>query len=217
MHIDKKMLVLPILIMMAFAILGFAIAHWSDVIYINGTVHMGSMTLAFKEIEPPVEYKRLPDGTLDPTEGGKPWVCNTTSYLTRPIRDVHTNKTGYEKLWINITNAYPCYEVHQTFILHNIGSIALDVIDYNITDPTGTLVWVRNTTDPTKFRGDLVDNSTGLEIPIINIEIVNSILPQQYVPCQENKMEIDIHIKQEAKECHTYYFEVGIVYVSEYD
>jgi len=209
----KKATVLLGVLMIAMSIVGFAYAHWSDVIRINGYVQAGTLNLAFREIEPPVEYTRKPDGSLDPTEGGKPWVCNTTSYLTKFVRDCKTNKTGYKKLWINITNGYPCYEVHQTFIIHNIGSIPLDVVNYNILDPTGVLTWVRDPTVPSwQFKGDLVDNSTGEEIPIINIEIVDSKVPYQLEPCESQKMEIDFHIKQEALQCHDYYIEVEIVY-----
>jgi len=208
----KKAIALFTMLTIALSIVGLVYAHWSDTIYINGYVQAGTLNLAFQDTPyETYEFTRKPDGTLDPTEGGKPWVCNTTYGFDKFVRDCKTNKTGYRKLWINITNGYPCYEVHQTFIVHNIGSIPLDVVDYEITDPTGELVWVQDTAY-TGFRGDLVDNSTGLEIPIINIEIVNAKLPWQLDPCWSNKMEIDLHIKQEALQCHDYLVEVGIVY-----
>lgn len=210
MKVDKKLLTLPIILIIALSVIGVGVAHWSDMVKINGYVQMGSLRLAYENITYLDEFKRTGPafGDVDETEGGKPWVCNTTMYFTDWVVDHKTNKSGWQKLWINITNAYPCYEAHCGFVLHNIGSTPLDVLDYNITDPTGALTYVEPSISPT-FTGDLVDaNGTA----IINVRWVNGV-PYQLDPCDWNKMQVDLHIKQtDVSECHDYYFKIEIIY-----
>jgi len=206
MHINKKLIALPILIAIALSVAGYAYAHWSDVIYINGTVHMANMTLAFTTQEPPIIYE-------PPEPKGKD-VGWTEAYYDGLFQDDHTGKWGYEECIIIIHNAYPCYEVGVVFVVENIGLLPLHVYGWEITDPTGTLTW-----DP--IKGALVD-ADGKEI--INIGIVDLVCKQiepedvPGTPEHENKAkaEIDLHIKQDALECHTYYFKVGILY-EQYD
>ena len=208
MRMDKKTLALPMVILIALSIVGLGVAHWTDLVTIEGTVKMSTLTVAFTEIET-FEYKRINATALDPTEGGKPWVCNTTSYLDEYVEDPHTEKWGYKKLYINITNAYPCYEVHQTFIIKALGELPADVYAFNVTDCTGQLTWVQNMTALPEFRGWFkdADNKT-----IMTLRVVDAVLPYQLEPCEENKMEIDIHIEQDAEECHTYCFVFEILY-----
>lgn len=213
MRMDKKTLALPMVILIALSIIGLGVAHWTDQVTIEGTVKMGTLSLAFKDtLYESYEYKRTAEG-LDPTEGGKPWVCNTTYSFAEFVEDEHTGKKGYKKLFINITNAYPCYEVHQTFIVRNLGLLPADIIAFNITETCQGLVWKqgKDPNYPGRFFGDLVDNKTGMEIPIINLNMTDD-LPIQLHFCSENKMEIDLHIKQEALECHTYCIVVEILY-----
>ena len=206
---DKKLIALPILIIIGLSVIGVGMAHWSDMIRINGKVEMASLTLAFREIEPPVEY-HWKDGVRYPGEPAGKDVATTTSSLDEPITDVHSGKSGFEKMHIKIENAYPCYEVHCTFIVHNIGTMALDITALTITDLTGHLTFTGSgiTADP--WVGV---NPDGKEV--INVLSVN-LVGEQLEPCQDEKAELDTHLKQDAEECHTYQFVVGIIY-EQYD
>jgi len=202
MRVEKRMIALPAMIMVMLSMTGVAVAHWSDSIQIEGTVHMASMTLAFDNREPPIctEFHEV-DGVLVPGELCGKDVGKTTCYYQGVITDPHTGKWGYENMIIIIDNAYPCYRVHCTTIVHNIGLIPVDITGFVITDPTGTLTW-----DNTLWA--LVDNEGR---PIINVEHVN-LIGEQIDPCNREKSEFDFHIKQDAQECHTYYFKISIVY-----
>lgn len=209
MYVEKKMLVLPALIMMALSITGVAVAHWSDSIQLEGTIHMGSLTLAFHHDEPPIigEFHRLDNGDLVPGEPCGKDVAETDARYENRVDDPHTGKWGYKTMIIVIDNAYPCYEPHIIFTIHNIGVIPLDVENYIVSDPTSELrpicSWVND-----DFVCDLVDADN---VPIINLLIRNDNLPYQIDPCYNEKLEIDLHIKQEALECHTYQLKVEIV------
>jgi len=189
------MLALPILLTTALSMIGFAYAHWSESIFINGTVNMGSLTVVFSTYEPPMCWDK-DDLTKD--------VAETTCWYDNLVTDPHTSKEGYTKMWVVISNGYPSYWVHCTFILQNIGTIPAMIDSLVFSDPEGKLTWVSVTSN----SGYFVD---GAGKPIINIEVVNNV-PYQLDPCSKNKMEIDIDLKQDALECHTYHFEVGIVY-----
>lgn len=209
MHVDKKLLALPVLTMIMLSIVGFAYAHWSDVININGTIKMSSLTLAFREVEPPVEY-HWKDGVRYIGEPMGKEVAETTSTLEQPVTDPHTGKSGFEKMHIAVTNGYPCYEVHCTFVLHNIGSMPLHIVGRTIEDPTGELTFTGSGTTLDPWVGVDVDGNEVLNVLIVNLVSI------QLEPCMDTKAEIDTHIKQDAQECHTYQYEVTIMY-EQYD
>lgn len=203
---QKKLIALPLLAAIALSLVGFVYAHWSDVIYANGTIQMANMTLAFTTQEPPLIYE-------PPEPKGKD-VGRTEAYYEGLFQDDHTGKWGYEECIIIIHNAYPSYRVGVVFVVENIGLLPIHVYGWEITDPTGTLTW-----DPA--QGALVDANGK---PIINIGIVDLVCRQIEPEDDPNtierenkaKAEIDLHIKQDALECHTYYFRVGILY-EQYD
>ena len=202
MYVNRKLVVLPILTVIMLSITGFGVAHWTDTVKINGTVKMANMSLAFTTHEPPV-ITEMPE----PKNKDVAW---TEGYYNELFTDPHTGKQGYKEFIIIIHNGYPCYEVHCHFVVENIGILPIHVYGWEITDPTGVLTW-----DP--LQGALVDAEGK---PIININIVNLVCHQiepeddPMTPEIENmaKAEIDFHIKQDALECNTYYFKVGILY-----
>lgn len=203
---------------------GAAFATWSDTVQIEGTVDMGSLTLAFDFVEPPLcqEYYRDPDtGALVPGEWLGKEVGDVDCWFDDYIEDVHSGKPGYKTLYILVTNAYPQYIVHTTFKLHNIGTIPLDITEYIITgekrDKDGNLIYNLLWYDPDgDWIGELWEdvNGNGVvdagDLEVINLEITNA-LPYQIDPCSTNKAEIDMEFKQDAEECHTYTIHVDIV------
>jgi len=210
---------------LALALTGAGFAHWSDTVQIEGTVHMGSATLAFDFVEPAVcdEYYRDPDtGALVPGEWLGKEVGDCDAWFDDLIEDVHSGKKGYKKLWIVVTNAYPQYIVHTTFKLHNIGTVPLVIMEYIITgekrDSTGAVIYNLLWYDPDgnwigelweDVNGNGVVDTGGPDLKVINLEITDA-LPYQIDPCNTNKAEIDLDFKQDAEECHTYAIDVVI-------
>lgn len=209
MHVNKKLIALPLLIAIALSIAGYAYAHWYDEIKINGRVEMGSCTLAFMELEPCVEYY-WKDGVRYPGEPRGKDVADPDCWLDELVTDIHTGKSGYKKMHIEVVNAYPCYEVHCTFVVRNIGTIPLHITGMTIIDPTGYLTFRGSGTYPDPWVGIDPD---GFEV--INIWSIN-LVSEQMEPCMPEKAELDLHVKQDALECHHYYFEVTIEY-EQYD
>ncbi len=222
---NKKLAAMVLLIALALSTFGFAYAHWSDMVYIEGTVEMGSLALAFDYVEPPscVEYYWANGKKVEGEYLGKE-VGDSDCHYEDYIKDVHTLKEGYKKLIIEITNAYPQYIVHTTFKLHNIGTIPIDIATYEITgekrDSEGTVICnlLYADTDPAKpWIGDLWEDVDGdgiidlaVDLKVIDLEITNQ-LPKQIDPCDTDKAEIDLEFKQDAEECHTYTIHVTVV------
>lgn len=223
----KKLAAIPLLVAIALSVFGFVYASWKDTVYIEGTVQMGSLTLAFDYVEPPscAEYwLNHTTGALVPGEYKNKSVGDCSAHYSDEITDVHTGKKGYETLIINVTNAYPQYHVHTTFKLHNIGLIPIDICNYNITGEkrnSTTMAVVYNLLwyDPDgdyigelweDVNGNKVVDTAGPDLLVINLEITNSV-PYQIDPCHTNKAEIDIDFKQDAEECHVYTIHVTVI------
>ena len=226
---NKKLAAIAVVMALALSIFGFVYAHWSDMVYVEGTVEMGSLTLAFDYVEPPscLEYYRDPvTGALVKGEWLGKEVGDCDAWFDGYFEDVHSGKPGYKTLIIEVDNAYPQYIVHTTFKLHNIGTIPIDIAEYEITGEkrdSETMEVVYNLlyadTDPTKpWIGDLwedvngngVVDTAGPDLKVIDLEITNQ-LPCQIDPCSTDKAEIDLEFKQDAEECHTYTIHVTVV------
>jgi len=222
---NKKLAAIPLLIAITLSIFGFVYAIWSDMVYIDGTAKMGSLTLAFSTAEEPAceEYYPNPDPGgfpefLKGEVGGKDVGYCNASY-SGLFQDVHSEKWGYSTLDILVQRAYPQYRVHTTFILHNIGTIPFYVYGIELTgekkNATGTVIhdllldwWIDPVTG--NFVGEIYEDVDGSgdislgDILVINVELKNEEFPTQIDPCKDDKMEIDLDFKQEAEECHTY-------------
>jgi hypothetical protein len=210
----KKMLALPVVVVLAVSLFGLAYAHWSDMVYIEGTAEMGSLTLAFDYFEPPLceEYYVDPvTGVLVPGEWLGKEVGECDSWFDELIEDVHTEKLGYKKMYVTVTNAYPQYNVHFVFKVHNIGTIPIHIVDFQFWDPTGQLEFMWIVPPPgTPAEGLFWKDFNGNQVydageEIINLNVVNFVCTQ-LEPCEATKGEIDIDFKQPAEECHTYTF-----------
>jgi hypothetical protein len=219
----NKLAATALLISISLSAVGFAYAAWYDVVYIKGTVDMGSLTLAFDWVEPPLcdEFYFDELGQLQPGEYLGKDVGNCSAWYSEPFTDEHTLKPGYKQLNIYVENAYPQFVVHTTFKLHNIGEIPIDIARYDITgekyDKDGNLIYDLLWYDPDgDYIGELWEDVDGdgvvdpdVDLLVINLEITNA-LPFQIDPCRTNKAQIDFDFKQDAEECHTYYLHVKV-------
>ena len=196
------MLAVPVLLMIALSILGVAYAHWQDMIRINGIVNTGSLSVGFVDVV--CVDKETKEGLLKD-------VGNCSCGLDEWFKDPHTNKTGYKKLWVNITNGYPSYYCEATFILRNLGTVPAVIVNFTLT-PEPPLVAVYAPTALWPDRWELRDTSKPGNPVALTIVVVNFV-GEQLEPCVPEKGQIDTFINQTAQECHTYKYhaEFGIV------
>jgi hypothetical protein len=211
----EKTLTILTLIFIAMSISGFTYAQWNDTITISNTMTFGmwgDLNMGFVQPLTCTEYHTDP-ATGELVEGeylGKD-VGKCECQYDDEVTDTDTGKKANKTLIITINNAYPDYEVHCNFTLENIGKLSLHINETVISDPNGVLTW-------DSAQGALVDANSN---PIINITITpelvcNELQPEDdpATPWPDNKAEFEmtIHITQNAQECHTYTFQVKIMY-----
>lgn len=210
---NKRIVVLPLMIIIALSIFGFVYAHWSDMVTVQGEVEMGSLTLAWDISEVLVSIDRETWEKDKNVSWAKIYYDLPASY----VEDVHTGKNGCKTLVFEIYNAYPQYWVHFTTVtVHNIGNVPLNITGINVWDPTGYLNWTWIVSPPFSpaegvFWRDF--NTDGDRDPdtedIMNVLIKNFVF-EQLDPCEAKKGEVDIDFKQPAEQCHTYRFMMSI-------
>jgi len=127
-----KMVGLFAVVMIALMVAGFAYAHWTETLVIEGTVETGELDLA--------------------------WSCECWDNDDE-LKDV--GEVSYEiegdTLEINVTDAYPCYEVSGTIDIENVGTVPAVLVGYDIDLPDGvTYEYDSQTGEITLYYGDVV-------------------------------------------------------------
>ena len=115
---DKKLMVIPMLLVLALVLTGFTYAHWEKIITINGTVDTGTLDMKIISVSDD-------DTGIDP--GKDKNVADTV---------ITIDPSDPEKAIVTITNAYPSYEVYVHVTIRNVGTIPVKLKEIRITAPT---------------------------------------------------------------------------------
>lgn len=194
----EKTLALAIMILVVTSMAGVVYAHWADRIQVKVTACIGCFTIRFIY---PLECSDN-EATKD--------IGLFNCYYTEP-----DPIEGYEKLLIQISNAYPDYTVNCNFTIKNIGTAISTITNISITDPDKKLRWKWTTqyTEGFLWKDFNENNAYDPGEEIIYITITN-LVNVSLNPGQTKKAEITTKIIENAEECHTYSFEVSIEYES---
>jgi len=211
------------LLIVILSLLGVVYAHWSDVVTIEGTVHMGELIVGIlnNSVTHYETINGVPEAEFLPP-ANKTWVANATITLSDFETSVHHDppETVAKKMTILMANAYPQWDVHIEFMLKNAGTIPATYTEanftgYDVTDGENLTwrqdLWYYNTTlKAWIWEGALVDPDG----EIMNVRVV-AYVPEdgQLEPCNCYLVCIDIDFKQTAEECHTYTFSVTFEFV----
>ncbi|MEM3597240.1 MAG: hypothetical protein QXJ53_03855 [Candidatus Bathyarchaeia archaeon] len=121
----KKIMATFAILMIALGVAGFAYAHWSETLYLNGTVNTGRVCAewSFNAILPQSNLKDLDgDGQED----------DPVAVLTYTMSD--TDQDGCnDTLTVTLTNAYPSLTVEGMIDVTNCGTIPIGIYDYDWT------------------------------------------------------------------------------------
>jgi len=132
----KKIAATFAVLMLALGIAGYAYAHWSDTLWLKGTVTTGKFGLewTFDAFLPGSNLKDLDgDGSVDDP------VANLTWKFVDDVNGIHK---GIE---ITLDNVYPCLNVTGHIDVHNVGTIPARYVDSESTmtvDPPSAKDWV---------------------------------------------------------------------------
>lgn len=214
------------LLIVALSVAGFVYAHWSDMVTIDGTAEMGSLTFGFGRV--------VADWDSEVYTNDKD-VGDTNCTLSMPETDKHTGKTAYQLLTFNITKGYPQYWGINKFTLNNSGTIPVVIQNVTIILPTGFYkvenasypgaMWeIKNATNdkavyniwlylqPENYGpGWALDPPWEFPGAFGTVFGVRNVTGTQIDACHDVLTEICVDIKQEgAEECHTYTFSIEI-------
>jgi len=112
----KKIMATFAILMMALGVAGYAYAHWTKIITINGTITTGTL-----ELEPSFSVVGI--------AGTKGWLPEKegkhVSYINWTIKD--------NTLTVSINNTHPCLWVNGTFDLKNTGTVPAGLHNWTFT------------------------------------------------------------------------------------
>lgn len=195
----EKTLILLTLIFIAMSITGFTYAQWNDVIVVSNRMRFGDLTLRFVH---PLDSWDNDDATKD--------VGKLNCYYTNPDPE-----EGYETLAVAITNAYPDYEAYCNFTLKNIGTLPDHIDKVLITPETGLKIGENYTDANGNPIGWRLDDALTDE-PVLYVRVDNytdlSLVCNTLNGGDELQGKTTVQVTDNAKECHTYGFEIEIIY-----
>jgi hypothetical protein len=227
---NKKILGTFAVLIMGLSVAGLVYAHWSDMVYIEATVEMGSLTFGFSRIVAEWDWEDYAD---------EKEVADGVCVLTEEETDVHTGQMVYKLLTFTITSAYPQYWAINKFTLDNAGSIPVKIQSVTIILPAG-FTYVESAAYPGAMwevyddRPKLIYNIWLYKEPFDwfneygyppqwalcppwefpgpfgDIYGVRALKGNQIEPGEVLLTEILVDPKQDAEECHTYTFSIEI-------
>jgi len=198
---NKKYLVVPMILFVALGMTGLTYATWYKYLYINGQVDTGTLCL---------EYI---GSSFFQKDQGNDWTCETHNLdnAWQLTKDVGSTTGDFidqdgdgclDTLILTASNVYPCYYNEISVRIHNCGTIPLHimgvVIDWNgqtIILPNGQLV--------------ILYDEAGNEV--IELRYLDHAGMQMH-PSQTIEDSFDFHILQPAKMGHQYTFTIRFVY-----
>jgi hypothetical protein len=205
----KKIGLVVLALVCALGTLGVSYAHWSDELYIEGTVEMGDFLVGWEDI--------LLEEDSDDLDKD---VCDMVCTLEDPETGVHHEpvQTVYHTLDVYIDNGYPQFRGLNKVTIKNAGTIPAHIVDVIVTPGTGLASAVEASWDvngnPIDWELRNADGLAVLDLEIYKQETELSLICNQLDPCLAEPVDVWVEIKQDgAEECHTYEFSVTIIAV----
>ncbi len=121
---NTKLIALPTLMMLGLLMTGFAYAHWSQTLYIEGSVATGDLDWEFTVVSPSIDPENPPTPDWHCNDGFEGWTYwqgdKNVGYTTTEI-----DPEDSQKINITLHNVYPCYFNSISVYAHVTGSTPL--------------------------------------------------------------------------------------------
>jgi hypothetical protein len=202
---NKKYMAIPMLLVFALLLAGFAYAHWSENLYINGTIDTSELDW------------ELVQGYLIHLDQGKDWNASwyPTAGFEKLDKDVGSTTVNQvdsdgdgdlDTIVVTLDNVYPWYGEHIAFRVHNNGEIPLIIWKVIFKDASGTVLYEmyksENYAIPLDLNGDGKSD--------IAIWWGNNFKAQLH-PCDSRDISFDITVLQDAPQGQTLEFTIEYV------
>ena len=142
----KKIAAMFAVLMLALGVAGFAYAHWSEFVYIEGEVTTGCLDLE--------------------------WSFDYNLTQNKPVAYIEYDIDDGD-LWVGLYNAYPCLYVELWVDVHNTGTIPVKLLSYDCgTGGTDLTPWIEVTFE--EFYG-IDGNKDGIEGSLEQLDPCDSV------------------------------------------
>lgn len=195
----KKIGLLSLALVLALGALGVGYAHWTDTIYIEGTVCTGSVDINAVYFSGSDVYKDLSNDALvtyfwvKDVDGIVVWD-SWSAVAVEPLLVAQGGAypLGDDLVGINFTNAFPCSSLVADFIVHYGGSVpAIVTADFDTVpaDPAVLWLWENGYISFRAAHVDFVDGNFTVGDPILG--------PIQMHYCEYAKIWMYVNLPQD--------------------
>lgn len=115
----KKAIGMFVALILALGMTGVAFAHWSQIIYIEGSVKTGTVSVGWVGFE-----------NWDNEWFGKD--VGSVAVSLKDVKGTHNENNIYETLVIELNNVYPSYKAYINVEIANGGTIPVNLVDFDI-------------------------------------------------------------------------------------
>lgn len=196
----QKTLVFFLCALVALSACGITYAQWNDVIEIHSNLEFGTLTLRYIQ---PLDWWDSDDATID------------TGVCLCEYRDPDPVSGGFETLAVSISNAYPNYDAYCTFTIENVGSLPDHIGGIAMMPGSGLVigeVYVDAVGNPIGWRLDNVDSGEPRLTVRVSTDVDSSLVCKTLDPGGQILGLLTVLMEDGVELCHTYSFEVEIVY-----
>lgn len=201
----KKAIGIFAALLIALAMSGVAFAHWSQTLYIEGTINTGMLCVGLRDtgVNDPGNDPGF-DTDLDVQVYYDKDVASITSTNVDP-KCTHDGITYFHKEVITITNAYPSYAPGWTTKIANCGTIPVKISGFVLTPAIDDWpCWIELLKWDKFEDGVWVANGASHPIPgytnygdTCYDELINKLSLEQLDPCHTISVYIELHTTQE--------------------
>lgn len=189
-----------ICVLVAASVCGVGYSQWNDIIEIHTEMTFGTLTLRYVH---PLDWWDIDDATKDT---GK-FLCEYT--------DPDLVSGGFETLAASISNAYPSYEAYCTFTIENVGSLPDHIGGIAMIPGAGLVIgetYVDAAGNPTGWRLDDAGSGEPRLTVHVSTDVDSSLVCKTIDPGGQMLGLLTVMMEDGVELCHTYSFEVEIVY-----
>lgn len=187
---NKKLTATFAFLMVALMLAGVSYALWSKTIYIYGDVDTGDLNAKITKW-----FSDDPINTLDPLPEGATYPRKDVGWVECII-----DETDPQKCYLIIHNGYPCYTVHYSLTIKNIGNVPWIMQSITVDGiPLPNNKWVQMDVDK--------DGDYDIEFYITNS------IGEQIHPGESVETSLDTHVMQGAEENAFFKFTISFLLV----
>jgi len=192
-----KGVVVCLVLLLALGAMGVGYAQWSDEVIVISTTHRSA------NFDDPFSWvvsndDGVSDEAIDPGDDGSDpsepqAVGEPCNRHDKDVASTTVELVDPFNISVTLSNAYPCYYATIFYGLENLGSVPAKVASIEV--------------DENALTPDVLEDIPELTVTVTGIYACQT----EIDPGQEVTGDLEIHVEQDAMECHTYFIKIKVV------